>query len=61
MVGSYSNLKLKLKESFQSVQKFQIKMTSYWKQPPMEDDLKIWKVEYLSNHLLDLTKIWNLS
>jgi hypothetical protein len=27
----------------------------------MEDDLKIWKVEYISNHWLDLTQIWNLS
>ena len=27
----------------------------------MEDDLKIWKVEYLSNHWMDLTQIWNLS
>ena len=29
--------------------------------PPMEDDLKILKVEYISNHLLDLTQILNLS
>ena len=27
----------------------------------MEDDLKILKVEYLSNHLLDHTQIFNLS
>ena len=27
----------------------------------MEDDLKIFKVEYLSNHRLDLTQIWDLS
>jgi hypothetical protein len=27
----------------------------------MEDDLKIFKVEYLSNHVLDLTQIWDLS
>ena len=27
----------------------------------MEDDLKILKVEYLSNHWLDVTQIWNLS
>jgi hypothetical protein len=26
----------------------------------MEDDLKILKVEYLSNHLLDHTQIFNL-
>ena len=27
----------------------------------MEDDLHIFKVEYLSNHLLDLSQILNLS
>ena len=27
----------------------------------MEDDLKIFKVKYLSNHGLDLTQIWDLS
>ena len=27
----------------------------------MEDDLKIFKVEYLSNHLLDHTQILSLS
>ena len=29
--------------------------------PPIEDDLKILKVEHLSNHLLDPTQILNLS
>jgi hypothetical protein len=24
-----------------------------WRQPPIEDDLKILKVEYLSNHCMD--------
>ena len=32
-----------------------------WRQPPMEDDLKILKVEYLSNLLLDHTQNKNLS
>jgi hypothetical protein len=32
-----------------------------WRQPPMEDDLQIFKLEYLSIHLSDLTQIWNLS
>ena len=32
-----------------------------WRQPPMEDDLKILKVEHLSNQLLDPTQILNLS
>ena len=27
----------------------------------MEEDLKILKVEYISNHWSDLTQIWNLS
>ena len=27
----------------------------------MEDDLTILKMEYLCNHWLDLTQIWNLS
>ena len=26
----------------------------------MEEDLKLLKMEYLSNHLLDQTQIWNL-
>ena len=39
----------------------QWKTTSNGRRPPMEDDLKILKVEYLSNHLLDHTQILNLS
>ena len=39
----------------------QWKMTSNGRWPPTEDDLKIWKVEYLRNHWLDPTQIWNLS
>ena len=31
------------------------------RRPPMEDDLKIIKLDYLSNHLLDHTQILNLS
>ena len=31
------------------------------KKPPAEDDLEIRKLEYLINHWLDLTQIWNLS
>ena len=31
-----------------------------WRQPPMEDNLKIFKVEYLSNQWSDLPQIWNL-
>jgi hypothetical protein len=32
-----------------------------WRRHPMEDDLKILKVGYLRNHLLDHTQILNLS
>ena len=39
----------------------QWKMTSNGRQPLMEDDLKILKVEYLSNSLLDHTQISNFS
>jgi hypothetical protein len=61
LVGSYSNLNLKLIWSTQIVHRYQTKMTSNVKQPPTEDDLKIWKVEYLSIHWSDLTQIWNCS
>jgi hypothetical protein len=39
----------------------QRKTTSNWRRPLIEDDLKIVKVEYLSNHLLDHTQILKLS
>jgi hypothetical protein len=55
LVGSYSNLKLKLMGSNQSTQGYQMKMDSNGRQPSMEDDLKIWKGEYLSKHRSDLT------
>ena len=38
----------------------QWKTTSNGRQPPMEDNLKILKVEYLSNHWLDFPQILNL-
>ena len=41
LVGSYSHSNLKLIRSNQSVQRYQIKMTSNGRQPPMEDNLKI--------------------
>ena len=50
LIGAYSNLKLNLMGSNQSVQRYKMKMTSNRRRPPREDDLKIWKVEYLSNH-----------
>ena len=59
LVRSYSNLKLKLIGLNQRIQRCQMKMTSNGRQPKMEDDLKIWKVEYLSNHWSDLTRSRN--
>ena len=61
LVGSYSNFKLKPIGSNQGVQRYQLKMTCSGRWPLMEDDLKILKVEYLSNHWSDLPKISNLS
>ena len=52
--GLYSNFKLKLKWLQNSLQILKMKMTF------MEDDLKISKVEYLSNNLLDPSKNVNL-
>ena len=39
----------------------EMKTTSNKRWPQMEDDLKILKVEYLSNHWSDLPQILNLS
>ena len=61
LVGFYSDLKLMLIGLNQRVQRCQMKITSIGRQPNVEDDLKIWKVEYVSNHWSDLTQIWNLS
>ena len=61
LVGSYSNLELKLMGSNQSVHRYEMKIISNGTQPPMEDDLNILKVEYLSNHWSNLTQILNLS
>ena len=41
LVGPYSNLKLMLIGSNQSLQRYQIKMTSNGRRPLTEDDLKI--------------------
>jgi hypothetical protein len=38
-----------------------MKTASSQRQSPIEDNLKILKVEYRSNHLLDHTQILNLS
>ena len=55
LIGSSSNFKLKLRGPNQN-QKY-----LKWRRPPMEDDLKILKVEYLSNHWSDLPQILNWS
>ena len=41
LVGSYSNLKLKLLGSNQSAKGYQMKTTSNGRRPPTEEDLKI--------------------
>ena len=62
--GSYSNFKLKfigLNQRIQRIQRCQMKMTSNRRWPKMEDDLKLWEIEYLSNHWSDFPQILNLS
>ena len=58
LAGSYRNLKLMLMGPSQMLWKLDMKTTFHGRRPPMEDDLKISKVEYLSNRLLD--QIFNL-
>ena len=41
--------------------KLELKKWLKWRRPPIEEDLKILKVEYLSNHWTDLPQIFNLS
>ena len=55
MIGSSSNIKHKLMGPNQNQKCLK------WRQPQMEDDHKIIKVEYLSNHWSDLPQILNLS
>jgi hypothetical protein len=38
-----------------------MKTTFNGRRPPIDDDLKILKVQYLSSHLLDHTQILNLN
>ena len=54
LIGSSLNFKLKLRGQNQNQ-----KWLKWWR-PPMEDDLRILKVEYLSDHWLDLPQILNL-
>ena len=55
LIGSSSNFKLKLRGPNKNIKCLK------WRRPPMEDDLKILKVEYLSNHSSDPPQILNLS
>ena len=55
LIESYSDFKLQLIWPTIFCKSFK------WRRPPIEDDLKILKVEYLSNLLLDHTQISNLS
>ena len=55
LIGSYSNFNLSLYDQTIFCKSFKRG------QPPMEDNLKILKAEYLSNHLLDPTHILNLT
>jgi hypothetical protein len=55
LIGSSSNLKYKLRGSNQNQKCLK------WRRPPMEDHLKILKVEYLSNHWSYLSQILDLS
>ena len=55
LMGSFFKFKVKLRGPNQN------KKCLKWRWPSMEDDLKISKVEYLSNHWSDLPQILNLS
>jgi hypothetical protein len=50
LIGSSTNLKLKPRGPNQNKIWLERKTTSDGRRPPIEDDLKILKVEYLSNH-----------
>ena len=54
LIGSYSDFKLQLIWTT-------ISKSFKWRRPPIEDDLKILKVEYLNNLFLDHTQILNSS
>ena len=54
LIGSSSNFKLKLRGPNKNNKCLK------WRQLPMEDDLKILKIEYLSNHSSDPPQILNL-
>ena len=68
LIGSSSNFKLKLRGPNQhqkslkwrsSGDQTKIKHSSNGRRPPMEDNLRILKVEYISNHWSDLPEISN--
>ncbi len=55
LIGFSSNFKLKLGGQNQN------QLSLKQRRPPMEDDLRILKVAYLSNHWSDLPQMLNLS
>ena len=55
LIGSSSNYKHKLTGPNRSKKRFQ------WRRPSIEDDIKIWKYEYLSSHWSDLSQILSIS
>ena len=55
LIGSSSNFKLKLRGPNQN-----LKLLKWWP-PPLEDNLRILKVEYISDQILDLPQILNLT
>jgi hypothetical protein len=55
IIGSSSNFKLKLIGPNKNTKCLK------WRRPPMEDDLKILNIKYLSNHSSDPPQILNLS
>ena len=55
LIGSFSNLKHKLRRPNQNQKCLK------QRRPPIEEDLQILKVEFLSNHWPDLSQILNLS
>ena len=68
ILNSYSNFKHKLMGPNQSKKKVSMKTTlnimtssTFGRRPLMEDDLKIWKFQYLSSHWSDLAQILNIS
>ena len=59
LIRSSWNFKVKIRERKPKWEIVAMKTTSNRRRHPMEDDLKILKVEYLNNNWLNLLQIWN--